>query len=245
MIAIDIEGLKKTYKSPFLRREVEGLRGLDLSVHSNEIYGFLGPNGAGKSTTIKILTGIIHPTAGTARILGGSAWSVGAREQLGYMPEFPTFHDFLRTEEFLGFFGALHGIQGEALGKRIEEVLEWVGLPGVMGQPLKTFSKGMLQRIGLAQAILHDPAVVILDEPMSGLDPMGRRDVRRLMEHLRTQGKTVMFSSHVLSDVEEVADRICVLRQGQKVLEGRVDELLADAKVERLEDLFFLGEEAP
>ncbi|MBF94857.1 MAG: hypothetical protein CMH58_06815 [Myxococcales bacterium] len=245
MIAIDIEGLKKTYKSPFLRREVEGLRGLDLSVHSNEIYGFLGPNGAGKSTTIKILTGIIHPTAGTARILGVSAWSVGAREQLGYMPEFPTFHDFLRTEEFLGFFGALHGIQGEALGKRIEEVLEWVGLPGVMGQPLKTFSKGMLQRIGLAQAILHDPAVVILDEPMSGLDPMGRRDVRRLMEHLRTQGKTVMFSSHVLSDVEEVADRICVLRQGQKVLEGRVDELLADAKVERLEDLFFLGEEAP
>jgi ABC-2 type transport system ATP-binding protein len=216
MIAIEIEGLKKTYKSPFLRREVEGLRGLDLSVHSNEIYGFLGPNGAGKSTTIKILTGIIHPTAGTARILGVSAWSVGAREQLGYMPEFPTFHDFLRTEEFLGFFGALHGIQGEALGKRIEEVLEWVGLPGVMGQPLKTFSKGML-----------------------------RRDVRRLMEHLRTQGKTVMFSSHVLSDVEEVADRICVLRQGQKVLEGRVDELLADAKVERLEDLFFLGEEAP
>ena len=244
MTAIEIEGLKKTYRSPFLRREVEGLRGLDLSVRPNEIYGFLGPNGAGKSTTIKILTGIIYPSAGTARILGVDVRSAQAREQLGYMPEFPTFHDFLRTEEFLGFFGALHGLEGEALRKRMDEVLEWVGLPGVMGQPLKTFSKGMLQRIGLAQAILHDPAVVILDEPMSGLDPMGRRDVRRLMEHLREQGKTIMFSSHVLSDVEEVADRICVLREGQKVLEGPVAELLADAEVERLEDLFFLGEEA-
>lgn len=244
MTAIEITGLKKTYRSPFLRREVEGLRGLDLSVEANEIYGFLGPNGAGKSTTIKILTGIIHPSAGTARILGVDARSVRAREQLGYMPEFPTFHDFLRTEEFLGFFGALHGLQGASLTKRMDEVLEWVGLPGVMGQPLKTFSKGMLQRIGLAQAILHDPSVVILDEPMSGLDPMGRRDVRQLMEHLREQGKTVMFSSHVLSDVEEVADRICVLRKGKKVLEGVVADLLADAEVERLEDLFFLGEEA-
>ena len=148
------------------------------------------------------------------------------------MPEFPTFHDFLRAEEFLTFYGELSGMARDRLPDRIDEVLNLVGLPGVQDRPLRGFSKGMLQRIGLAQAVLHDPELVILDEPMSGLDPVGRRDVRRLMEGLKAQGKTVLFSSHVLNDVEEVADRITVVRQGRNVLSGTIESLLSGQRFE-------------
>jgi len=232
MSIIEIEGLKKVYRSPFLRREVVGLEQLDLSVEANEIFGFLGPNGAGKSTTLKILTGIIQATAGSAKIAGQEVGSPHARRMLGFMPEFPTFHDFLRAEEFLTFYGELSGMPRNRLPDRIDEVLNLVGLPGVQDRPLRGFSKGMLQRIGLAQAVLHDPELVILDEPMSGLDPVGRRDVRRLMEGLKAQGKTVLFSSHVLNDVEEVADRITVVRQGRNVLSGTIESLLSGQRFE-------------
>jgi ABC-2 type transport system ATP-binding protein len=232
MSLIEIEGLRKVYRSPFLRREVVGLEQLDLSVEKNEIFGFLGPNGAGKSTTLKILTGIIQATAGSAKIAGQPVGTPAAREILGFMPEFPTFHDFLRAEEFLTFYGELSGMRREALPTRIDEVLSLVGLPGVQDRPLRGFSKGMLQRIGLAQAVLHDPDLVILDEPMSGLDPVGRRDVRRLMEGLKAQGKTVLFSSHVLNDVEEVADRITVVREGRNVLSGTIESLLSGQRFE-------------
>ena len=232
MSIIEIEGLKKVYRSPFLRREVVGLEQLDLSVEANEIFGFLGPNGAGKSTTLKILTGIIQATAGSAKIAGQEVGSPHARRMLGFMPEFPTFHDFLRAEEFLTFYGELSGMPRDHLPDRIDEVLNLVGLPGVQDRPLRGFSKGMLQRIGLAQAVLHDPELVILDEPMSGLDPVGRRDVRRLMEGLKAQGKTVLFSSHVLNDVEEVADRITVVRQGRNVLSGTIESLLSGQRFE-------------
>jgi ABC-2 type transport system ATP-binding protein len=232
MSLIEIEGLRKIYRSPFLRREVVGLEQLDLSVETNEIFGFLGPNGAGKSTTLKILTGIIQASAGSAKIAGQPVGTPAAREILGFMPEFPTFHDFLRAEEFLTFYGELSGMRREALPARIDEVLSLVGLPGVQDRPLRGFSKGMLQRIGLAQAVLHDPDLVILDEPMSGLDPVGRRDVRRLMEGLKAQGKTVLFSSHVLNDVEEVADRITVVREGRNVLSGTIESLLSGQRFE-------------
>ena len=232
MSVIEIEGLKKVYRSPFLRREVVGLEHLDLSVEANEIFGFLGPNGAGKSTTLKILTGIIQASAGSAKIAGEAVGSAHARRMLGFMPEFPTFHDFLRAEEFLTFYGELSGMRRDRLPDRIDEVLTLVGLPGVQDRPLRGFSKGMLQRIGLAQAVLHDPDLVILDEPMSGLDPVGRRDVRRLMEGLKSQGKTVLFSSHVLNDVEEVADRITVVRQGRNVLSGTIESLLSGQRYE-------------
>jgi len=232
MSVIEIEGLQKVYRSPFLRREVVGLEHLDLSVEANEIFGFLGPNGAGKSTTLKILTGIIQATAGSAKIAGEEVGSPHARQMLGFMPEFPTFHDFLRAEEFLTFYGELSGMARQRLPDRIDEVLTLVGLPGVQDRPLRGFSKGMLQRIGLAQAVLHDPELVILDEPMSGLDPVGRRDVRRLMEGLKSQGKTVLFSSHVLNDVEEVADRITVVRQGRNVLSGTIESLLSGQRFE-------------
>ncbi len=232
MSVIEVTGLKKVYRSPFLRREVVGLEHLDLSVEENEIFGFLGPNGAGKSTTLKILTGIIQATAGEARIAGQAVGLPHARKMLGFMPEFPTFHDFLRAEEFLAFYGELSGMPRANMKQRIDEVLAMVGLPGLQDRPLRGFSKGMLQRIGLAQAVLHDPELVILDEPMSGLDPVGRRDVRRLMEGLKAQGKTVLFSSHVLNDVEEVADRITVVRQGRDVLTGTINDLLSGRRFE-------------
>jgi ABC-2 type transport system ATP-binding protein len=229
---IEIEGLKKVYRSPFLRREVVGLEHLDLRVEENEIFGFLGPNGAGKSTTLKILTGIIQASGGSAKIAENPVGIPQARKMLGFMPEFPTFHDFLRADEFLGFYGELSGMPRKGMVDRIAEVLDMVGLPGMQDRPLRGFSKGMLQRIGLAQAVLHDPELVILDEPMSGLDPVGRRDVRRLMEGLKAQGKTVLFSSHVLNDVEEVADRVTVVRQGRDVLTGTIEDLLSGERFE-------------
>jgi ABC-2 type transport system ATP-binding protein len=229
---IEVRRLRKVYKSQFLRREVVGLDGLDMTVYQNEVFGFLGPNGAGKSTTLKILTGIIAASAGEATLLGAPAGSVESRKNIGFMPEFPTFHDFLRAGEFLSFYGTLSGMPRGALDKRIDEVLELVGLPDVRSLPLRSFSKGMMQRIGIAQAVLHDPELVILDEPMSGLDPVGRRDVRSLIENLKLAGKTVLFSSHVLPDVELLADRVTVLRRGRSVLEGRLEELLGSDAVE-------------
>jgi ABC-2 type transport system ATP-binding protein len=202
------------------------LSGLSLSVNTGEIYGFLGPNGAGKTTTIKILIGLIRASGGQATVLGAPAGDVATHRRIGFLPESPYFYDYLTAEEFLGFYGRLAGLTRQELGRRIPEMLRLVGLPDARTRQLRKFSKGMLQRIGLAQALIHDPELVILDEPMSGLDPVGRKQVRDVILGLREQGKTVFFSSHILPDVEMICDRVGIVRNGLLRAEGTVDELV-------------------
>lgn len=227
MKAISIEELTRSYRPswpgapPFM-----ALSGLSLSVNPGEIYGFLGPNGAGKTTTIKILIGLIKATGGRATVLGRPAGDVATHRRIGFLPESPYFYDYLTAEEFLGFYGSLAGISRNELGKRISEMLELVNLSDARSRQLRKFSKGMLQRIGLAQALIHDPELVILDEPMSGLDPLGRKQVRDIILCLRERGKTVFFSSHILPDVEMLCDRVGIVGNGRLRAEGTVDELV-------------------
>ena len=203
MPAIEILGLEKTYSVGFWRkRPKRALHPLQLAVEDGEIFGFLGPNGAGKTTTLKLLMGLISPTSGSARILGHEWTDPAVKAQIGFLPEQPYFYEYLTARELLEYYGRLSGVQAKELRPRIEAVLARVGLPDVAGLQLRKFSKGMLQRVGIAQAILHEPRVVFFDEPMSGLDPMGRREVRDLMEQLKQEGKTVFFSTHILSDAE-------------------------------------------
>lgn len=226
MDVIVLEDLTKTFSPgwPGLP-PVRALSGLSLSVERGEIFGFLGPNGAGKTTTLKILLGLIKPTRGYAELLGAPAGDVEVKRRIGFLPEAPYFYDYLTAEEFLGFYGSLAGIDRAVLGKRIAELLDTVGMSHVRSRQLRKFSKGMLQRIGLAQALIHDPEVVVLDEPMSGLDPIGRKQVRDIILHLRDRGKTVFFSSHILPDVEMICDRVAIVIQGKLRASGRVDEL--------------------
>ena len=198
---------------------------LHLAVEDGEILGFLGPNGAGKTTTLKLLMGLIFPTAGSARILGKEWTDPTVKSQIGFLPEQPYFYDYLTARELLDYYGRLSGVPAKQLKSRIEAVLARVGLPDVSGMQLRKFSKGMLQRVGIAQAILHEPKVVFLDEPMSGLDPMGRREVRDLMEQLKSEGKTVFFSTHILSDAEALCDRVAVIHLGELRGVGAVEEL--------------------
>ncbi len=227
MKAIAIEGLTKCYRpvwpgsAPFT-----ALSGLSLSVNPGEIYGFLGPNGAGKTTTIKILIGLIKPTEGQAMVLGNPAGDVATHRRIGFLPESPYFYDYLTAEEFLGFYGRLARIDRGVLERQISEMLRLVGLSDARTRQLRKFSKGMLQRIGLAQALIHDPELVILDEPMSGLDPLGRKQVRDIILALRDRGKTIFFSSHILPDVEMLCDRVGIIGNGQLRAEGTVDELV-------------------
>lgn len=224
--AIRIEGLTKVFRSGWLGQPpVTALAGLSLTVHQGEIYGFLGPNGAGKTTTLKILLGLIRATGGKAEMLGRPAGNVPVRRQIGFLPESPYFYDYLTAEEFLAFYGRLAGLERGALQRQIVSLLELVGLSEARDRQLRKFSKGMLQRIGLAQALIHDPELVILDEPMSGLDPIGRKQVRDLILGLRGRGKTVFFSTHIIPDVEAMCDRVGIVVKGRVVAEGRVDEL--------------------
>jgi ABC-2 type transport system ATP-binding protein len=224
--AIEILGLEKTYAVGFWRkRPRHALRPLNLTVEEGEIFGFLGPNGAGKTTTLKLLMGLIFPTAGSARILGLEVDDPRMKAQIGFLPEQPYFYDYLTARELLEYYGQLSGIDPKQRGKRVNEVLQRVGLPDVGGVQLRKFSKGMLQRVGIAQAILHDPKVVFFDEPMSGLDPMGRREVRDLMAQLKQEGKTVFFSTHILSDAEALCDRVAIIHQGELRGVGAVAEL--------------------
>lgn len=204
---------------------VRALSGLSLRVERGEIFGFLGPNGAGKTTTLKILLGLIKPTGGYTEILGAPTGDVEIKRRIGFLPEAPYFYDYLTAEEFLGFYGSLAGIDRAVLGKRIRELLDTVGLSHAHSRQLRKFSKGMLQRIGLAQALIHDPELIVLDEPMSGLDPIGRKQVRDIILQLRDRGKTVFFSSHILPDVEMICDRVAIVIQGKLRAGGRVDEL--------------------
>jgi ABC-2 type transport system ATP-binding protein len=226
MTAIEILGLEKTYKVGFWRkRPKRALHPLHLTVEEGEIFGFLGPNGAGKTTTLKLLMGLVFPTAGTARLLGRDWTDPEVKAQIGFLPEQPYFYDYLTAHELLNYYGQLSGVPGKDRKRRIEEVLQRVGLTDVKGVQLRKFSKGMLQRVGIAQAILHDPKLVFFDEPMSGLDPMGRREVRDLMEQLKHEGKTVFFSTHILSDAEALCDRVAIIHQGELKGVGAVADL--------------------
>jgi ABC-2 type transport system ATP-binding protein len=228
MFAIEILGLEKTYNVGFWRKKPKcALRPLQLLVEEGEIFGFLGPNGAGKTTTLKLLMGLVFPTAGSARILGMEINDPRMKAQIGFLPEQPYFYDYLTARELLDYYGRLSGVGPEERSRKVKEVLERVGLPDVGGVQLRKFSKGMLQRVGIAQAILHDPRVVFFDEPMSGLDPMGRREVRDLMEQLKLEGKTVFFSTHILSDAEALCDRVGIIHQGELRSVGVVADLVS------------------
>src|ERR1700737_2631489 len=226
MAAIEILGLEKTYSVGFWRKKSKcALRPLHLTVREGEIFGFLGPNGAGKTTTLKLLMGLIFPPAGSARILGMEVNDPAMKAQIGFLPEQPYFYDYLTAGELLEYYGQLSGVDAKQRSGKVNEVLGRVGLPDVGGVQLRKFSKGMLQRVGIAQAILHDPKIVFFDEPMSGLDPMGRREVRDLMEQLKHEGKTVFFSTHILSDAEALCDRVAIIHQGELRGVGAVAEL--------------------
>jgi ABC-2 type transport system ATP-binding protein len=230
MAVIEIQGLEKTYFVGFFRkRQKNALKPLHLAVHDGEIFGFLGPNGAGKTTTLKILMGLVFPTSGTARILGMELNDPRMKAQIGFLPEQPYFYDYLTARELLNYYGRLSGVEAKHLPKKVDSLLDQVKLADSANVQLRKFSKGMLQRVGIAQAILHDPKVVFLDEPMSGLDPMGRREVRNLIEELKAKGKTVFFSTHILSDAEALCDRVAILHQGELRGVGAIAELTASA----------------
>jgi len=224
---VDVQGITKIFRSKILRRPSPALEGLDLAVEEGEIFGFLGPNGAGKTTTIRILLGLIRPSAGVGHVLGRPFGSVEARREVGFLPDSPNFYRSLTARELLRFSGRLHGWSGRELDARIEETLDRVGLAGeARARRLHTYSRGMLQRTGIAAAILHRPRLVILDEPMNGLDPLGRHDFRDLILALREEGVTVFLSSHVLGDVESTADRVGILDRGRLIRCGSLREIL-------------------
>jgi ABC-2 type transport system ATP-binding protein len=227
--AIEIQNLTKDYELGFWRkRKVRALDGLSLSVESGQIFGFLGANGAGKTTTLKLLMGLIYPTGGTARILGRDIGDISMHARIGYLPENPYFYDYLTAREFLNYCAQLFGLDSAARNRRTEEILTSVNLEKKSwDRQLRKFSKGMLQRVGLAQALVNDPEIVFLDEPMSGLDPAGRREVRDLIASLRTQRKTVFMCSHILSDIEVLCDNVAILKAGRLAHSGSLDELRA------------------
>jgi ABC-2 type transport system ATP-binding protein len=244
MAAIEILGLEKTYMVGFWRkRPKRALQPLHLTVEDGEIFGFLGPNGAGKTTTLKMLMGLVFPTAGTARILGKDWTDPEVKAQIGFLPEQPYFYDYLTAHELLDYYGQLSGVPAKDRKKRVEEVLERVGLSDIKGLQLRKFSKGMLQRAGIAQAILHSPKLVFLDEPMSGLDPLGRREVRDLILQLQQEGKTVFFSTHILSDAEALCDRVAIINKGELRGVGAVEELTKS--VQGKVELIWQGTQVP
>src|SRR6202522_4361339 len=231
MSAIEILGLEKTYKVGFwVKRPKRALHPLHLTVEDGEVFGFLGPNGAGKTTTLKLLMGLVFPTAGSARILGKVWTDPEVKALIGFLPEQPYFYDHLTAHELLNYYAQHSGVPAKDRSRRVESPLQRVGLKDVQGVQLRKFSKGILQRVGIAQAILHDPKLVFFDEPMSGLDPMGRREVRDLMEQLKHEGKTVFFSTHILSDAEELCDRVALLNKGEVRSIGRVADLTASVQ---------------
>jgi len=227
MTVVEINNLTKDYEIGFLRkRKVRALDGLTLSIEGGQIFGFLGANGAGKTTTLKLLMRLIFPSAGSARILGQDFQNVSVHQRIGYLPENPYFYDYLTAREFLDYCGQLFGLDAPVRRKRAVDLLARVRLDEKRWDTqLRKFSKGMLQRVGLAQSIINDPEIVFLDEPMSGLDPIGRREVRDLIASLRQEGKTVFMCSHILSDIEVLCDRVAILRGGRLAQQGRLEDL--------------------
>lgn len=225
--AVTVIGLTKVFSVPFQRRSFVAVRNLNLHIAQGEIYGLLGPNGSGKSTTLKIILGLISPTFGKTEIFGRNSHDVASREAVGFLPESPYFYKFLTGAETLRFFGKLCGLHGARLRDRIEELLELVDLTRARDRRLGSYSKGMLQRIGLAQAIIHQPKLVVLDEPTAGVDPAGAQVIRELIFNLKQRGVTVLFSSHLLDQVEEICDRVAILANGTLVREGKLTDLLS------------------
>jgi ABC-2 type transport system ATP-binding protein len=227
MPVVEIENLTKDFSVGFWKkRRIRALDNLCLEVNKGEIFGFLGPNGAGKSTTLKILMHLLHPTSGAARILGKSVGAVSMRQAIGFLPENPYFYDYLTPKELLTYVGRLFGLRQPVLSRKVDTLLENVGLGHARTLQLRKFSKGMVQRIGIAQAIINDPEIVFLDEPMSGLDPLGRREVRQIITSLKSRGVTVFFSSHILPDVEAICDRVAILNKGRLQEVGALEEIL-------------------
>ena len=232
---VQIESIHKVFRVGFWGRRVTAVDQLSLDVRRGEVFGFLGPNGAGKTTTIKMLIGLIYPTSGQARIFGHAVGDPAAKAKLGFLPESPYFYDYLTSREFLNFYGHLFGLWGGSLDKRVDELLELVGMSHAKDLQLRKFSKGMLQRVGIAQALINDPELVVLDEPMSGLDPIGRKEVRDLIFRLKESGKTVMFSSHILHDAELLCDRVAMIMKGRLVACGQVSELIQQGTTQEVE----------
>ena len=231
MYAIRLDALTKDYAVGFWRkRPFRALDRLTLDVEPGEVLGLLGPNGAGKTTTLKLLMQLIYPTAGRAEILGRPAGAVDVKRRLGFLPETPYFYDNLTAEELLGYFASLFGYRADARQRRVSQLLDQVGIGAQRRTQLRKFSKGMLQRVGIAQALINDPEVIFLDEPMSGLDPLGRRDVRELILSLRDQGRTIFFSSHILSDAEALCSRVAIIVGGRLVACGRLADLSGDVQ---------------
>lgn len=232
---VQTEQLCKIFRVGFWGRRVMAVDQLSLEVRRGEVFGFLGPNGAGKTTTLKMLMGLIYPTSGHAWIFGHPVGDQAAKSKLGFLPESPYFYDYLTSHEFLSFYGHLFGLWGRSLDKRIDELLEQVGMTHARDLQLRKFSKGMLQRVGIAQALINDPELVVLDEPMSGLDPIGRKEVRDLIFRLKDSGKTVMFSSHILHDAELLCDRVAMILKGRMVACGPVRELIEQGATHHVE----------
>ena len=229
-VVLRVAGLAKVFRKPFSRKRVTAVRGLSFEVERGEIFGFLGPNGAGKTTTIKMVMGLIAPTAGTMEILGIRAPSAAVMTKVGFLPENPYVYPYLSPREFVTLCGSLSGLRGKMLRDRVVQVIDRVGVGYAIDRAVRSLSKGMLQRIAFAAALVHDPELLVLDEPMSGLDPVGRKEVRDMIVEEKQRGRTVFFSSHILSDVEMLCDRVCILRRGEVVVAGALRDLLSVGK---------------
>ena len=230
-IAVQIEGLVKDFSTGISGKKLRALDGLSLKVESNQIYGLLGPNGSGKSTTIKLLLGLLRPSTGTSSVYGFKSGSIEARERIGYLPEAPYFYRYLSGRELVNYYARMSGLRGDEKGAQVELVLELVGMREAAERRVGSYSKGMLQRIGLAQALVHDPQLVILDEPTAGVDPMGTVAIAEIIKRLKAEGKTILISSHLLSQMEGLCDRVAILHRGRLMCEGSVSELLNDGSV--------------
>jgi ABC-2 type transport system ATP-binding protein len=227
MSAISIQNLSKVYPVPFRRERIVAVRNLSLEVEPGQVYGLLGPNGSGKSTTMKIVLGLVSPSAGATQIFGRDSRAVESREEVGFLPENPYFYKFLTGEEALHFYGKICGLYGAKLRDRTGELLNLVGLEHARDRRLGGYSKGMLQRVGLAQALIQQPRLLVLDEPTAGVDPAGSREIRDLILDFKKRGITVLLCSHLLSQVQEICDRIGILHKGSLIREGRLDELIS------------------
>jgi ABC-2 type transport system ATP-binding protein len=235
---VEVENLRVEFRTRELGQSIKvALKGLNLRVHSGEVYGFLGPNGAGKTTTMNVLLGFVRPASGSAKIFGVDTREPIARQRIGFLPELTYYYKFLSAEELLRFYGRLFDLKDAALETRINAVLKLVELDHARKRPIKTYSKGMQQRAGLAQALINDPDLLILDEPTSGLDPIGRMQVRSIIHRLKAEGKTVFFSSHELGEVETVCDRVGIMHEGELKAEGRVEDLMREHNM-NLEQVF-------
>jgi ABC-2 type transport system ATP-binding protein len=237
---IEVSGLVKDHISHFLRKKFRGLHGIDFVVNRGEVFGLLGPNGAGKTTTQKCLLGLLKPTEGSVSVLGYEAGHPKALEKVGYLPENPYFYSYLTANEFLDFFGRLFKLSAAERKRRTKELLHLVSMEDAADRHIRKFSKGMLQRLGIAQALINDPEVIFLDEPNTGLDPIGRRDIRRIIRSLKDQGKTIFLNSHLLPDVNELCDRIMILHRGRCIALTSVHEISSSGDYKDLEEYFMI-----